>query len=98
SKRDWSSDVCSSDLGLEDEINITMGGDVLDEVIITAFGRKLTRNESTSSVVTVGNEDLEKSPFVDVQQALQGRVSGMTVAQTSGAPGAAAEVRIRGMN
>src|SRR5699024_5067806 len=85
-------------VGLEDEINITMGGDVLDEVIITAFGRKLTRNESTSSVVTVGNEDLEKSPFVDVQQALQGRVSGMTVAQTSGAPGAAAEVRIRGMN
>src|SRR5690625_4891881 len=85
-------------VGLEDQIDITMGGDVLDEVIITAFGRKLTRNETTSSVVTVGSEDIEKSPFVDVQQALQGRVTGMTVAQTSGAPGAPAEVRIRGLN
>lgn len=86
-------------VGMENEIDVTMtGGTVLDDVVITAFGRKMTRNESTSSVVTVGNEDLEKSPFVDVQQALQGRVSGMTVAQTSGAPGANAEVRIRGMN
>jgi|GEM_PF-460404 len=86
-------------VGMADEIDVTMvGGTVLEEVMITAFGRKLTRNESTSSVVTVGSEDLEKSPFVDVQQALQGRVTGMTVAQTSGAPGAPAEVRIRGMN
>ncbi len=85
-------------VGLEDQIDITMGGDVLDEVIITAFGRKLTRNETTSSVVTVGSEDIEKSPFVDVQQALQGRVSGMTVSSTSGAPGASPIVRIRGMN
>lgn len=86
-------------VGMEDDIDVTMtGGEVLDEIMITAFGRKLTRNESTSSVVTVGSEDIEKSPFVDVQQALQGRVSGMTVATSSGTPGSATEVRIRGYN
>src|SRR5690625_622435 len=85
-------------VGTEDVIDVTlMGGEVLEEVMITAFGRRLTRNESTSSVVTVGSEELEKSPFVDVNQALQGKVSGMTVAATSGTPGAPAEVRIRGM-
>lgn len=86
-------------VGMEDNIDVTMtGGEALDEIIVTAFGRKMTRNESTSSVVTVGNEELEKSPFVDVQQALQGKVSGMTVASTSGTPGSSAEVRIRGYN
>lgn len=86
-------------VGMQSQIDVTMvQGNILDDVIITAFGRKMTRNESTSSVVTVGSADLEKSPFVDVQQALQGRVTGMTIAQTSGAPGAPAEVRIRGMN
>lgn len=86
-------------VGSKTRINISLQpGNVLDDIVITSFGRKLTRNESTSSVVTIGGEALEKSPFVDMQQALQGRVSGMTVAQTSGAPGAPAEIRIRGMN
>jgi TonB-linked SusC/RagA family outer membrane protein len=86
-------------VGSQTQINMTLEpGNVLDAIVITSFGRKLTRNESTSSVVTIDSEALEKSPFVDMQQALQGRVAGMTVAQTSGAPGAPAEIRIRGMN
>lgn len=86
-------------VGSQTQINTTLqSGSALDAIVITSFGRKLTRNESTSSVVTIESEALEKSPFVDMQQALQGRVSGMTVAQTSGAPGAPAEIRIRGMN
>src|SRR5690554_7656433 len=83
-------------VGSQTQINMTLEpGNVLDAIVITSFGRKLTRNESTSSVVTIDSEALEKSPFVDMQQALQGRVAGMTVAQTSGAPGAPAEIRIR---
>lgn len=86
-------------VGSQTQINVTLAMDnVLDDIVITSFGRKLTRNESTSSVVTIESEALEKSPFVDMQQALQGRVAGMTVAQTSGAPGAPAEIRIRGVN
>ena len=86
-------------VGSQTKINMALQpGNVLGEIVITSFGRKLTRNESTSSVVTIKGEVLEKSPYVDMQQALQGRVSGMTVAQTSGAPGAPAEIRIRGMN
>lgn len=84
-------------VGAKTTIDVTLEpGNVLEDIVITSFGRKLTRNESTSSVVTIDSEALEKSPFVDMQQALQGRVSGMTVAQTSGAPGAPAEIRIRG--
>lgn len=81
-------------------MNQTMAEDAqtLDAVIVTAYGRTMTRNESTSNVVTVSSEEISKSPFVDVQQSLQGKVSGMTVNSTSGVPGSASEIRIRGMN
>ncbi len=87
-------------VGSENEINVTLVEDAetLEEVVVTAFGRTMTRNESTSSVVTVTAEEISKSPFVDAQQALQGKVSGLVVNTTSGVPGAAPEIRIRGMN
>lgn len=87
-------------VGTENVVNVTLSSDVeaLDAVVVTAFGRTMTRNESTSSVVTVDSEEISKSPFVDVQQALQGKVAGMTVNATSGAPGAASTIRIRGRN
>lgn len=87
-------------VGASNVVNVTLSEDTeaLDEVVVTAFGRTMTRNESTSSVVTVGSEEISKSPFVDVQQSLQGKVSGMTVTTSSGVPGSASTVRIRGRN
>ncbi len=80
--------------------NIVLRDDAssLDEVIVTAFGRKLTRNESTASVSTVSSEDLTKEHFTDFTQSLQGRVTGMTVNATSGTPGAPPTINIRGIN
>lgn len=87
-------------VGANNVINVTLSADAetLEAVVVTAFGRTMTRNESTSNVVTVSSEEISKSPFVDVQQALQGKVSGMTVNTTSGVPGSASEIRIRGMS
>ncbi len=87
-------------VSLQTTINVQLSPDsqALDEVVITAFGRKMTRNETTANVVTVGGEELEKAPYVDPMQALQGKVSGLNVSTTSGAPGAAPEIQIRGMN
>jgi len=80
-------------------ISIQMSEDAatLEEVIVTAYGRKRTKNEYTGSVVTVGSEDLMKVPFVSVQQALQGRAAGVQVMGSSGAPGAGQQIRIRGI-
>lgn len=79
-------------------INLQMvAGAALEEVVVTAYGRKRTRNELTGSVVTVGTEDIQKVPFVSVEQSLQGRVAGLTVNTTSGVPGASQQVRIRGI-
>ncbi|WP_417370376.1 SusC/RagA family TonB-linked outer membrane protein [Gelidibacter japonicus] len=79
-------------------VSLVEATSALDEVFITAYGRTMTRNESTSSVVTVGSEEITKLKSTDATQALQGKVSGMTVGSTSGTPGSAPQIRIRGTN
>ncbi|HUH27509.1 SusC/RagA family TonB-linked outer membrane protein [Gelidibacter sp.] len=83
-----------------DVLNVSLEEDAkaLDEVVVTAFGRKLTRNESTSSVSTVSAEELTKQHFTDVTQSLQGKVTGMVVNASSGTPGAPPVINIRGIN
>ncbi len=87
-------------VGQEDVINITLKEDsqALDEVVVTAFGRTMTRNESTSSVSTISSEDIEKTTFSTPQQGLQGLAPGLKVTSSSGVPGSSPEVRIRGLN
>lgn len=85
--------------GDQGQVDIQMKeGNALNEVVISAFGRKTTRNESTASVITVSSEDIAETPFVSAQEALQGKAPGLTVNSTSGIPGSSAEIRIRGMN
>ncbi|PVW13349.1 SusC/RagA family TonB-linked outer membrane protein [Marixanthomonas spongiae] len=85
-------------VGASNTIDVTMqAGSELDEVVITAFGIKRTRNEITGNVVTVNSEAIEKSPFVSADQALQGTVSGLQINATSGTPGSSQEIRIRGI-
>ena len=68
----------------------------LDEVVITAeFGMKRVARAVGSSVQNVKATDIAESGRTDFITALQGRVSGMTVTSTSGAPGASTQVILR---
>lgn len=80
------------------DISLEEDASSLDEVVVTAFGRKMTRNESTSSVSTVSSEELSKQRFTDITQSLQGKVTGMLVNASSGTPGAPPTINIRGIN
>lgn len=79
------------------EINITLQNDakVLDEVVVVGYGTS-KRSDLTGSVVSIKSEDLLKVPTSDVTQALAGRVAGVQVTQSEGAPGSAISVRVRG--
>ena len=68
----------------------------LNEVVVVGYGTQ-KRSAVTGSVSSVRAKDLENMPVSRVEQSLQGRISGVTVAQSSGAPGAASTVRIRGI-
>ena len=77
-------------------INVTLAEDAaaLDEVIVTGYSVQ-TRGDLTGSVASVDISEATKTPIVNAAEALQGRVSGVTITN-NGAPGASPVVRIRG--
>lgn len=69
---------------------------VLDEVVAIGYG-VMKKSDLTGSVASVKGDQLQKTPAAGLDQALQGVAAGVTVNASSGQPGAAAEVRIRGI-
>lgn len=69
---------------------------MLDEVVAIGYG-SMKKSDLTGAVTSVKADQLQKTPASGLDQALQGRAAGVTVNANSGQPGAAAEVRIRGI-
>lgn len=78
------------------EIQLVPGGNRLSEVVVVGYGVQ-KRQELTSSISTVDTEILRQTN-TSVESALQGAVAGLNVTTTSGQPGAASIIRIRGGN
>ena len=80
-------------------INVTLVEDtnVLDEVVILGYGSQ-KKTELTGSTVQVNSEQIEQMPVSTVDQVLQGKVAGLVFNGTSGTPGSAASIRIRGVS
>lgn len=78
-------------------INVTLSSEVsdLDEVVVIGYG--VQRKEAvTGSVASMKGDDLRGMASANITQALQGRVSGVQMDQTSTKPGATMQIRIRG--
>ncbi|MBS1563893.1 MAG: TonB-dependent receptor plug domain-containing protein, partial [Bacteroidetes bacterium] len=69
----------------------------LDELQVIAYGTT-TRRMNTGNVSTVKTADIERQPVGNAMAALEGRVSGLLVTQSSGVPGGSFKVQIRGQN
>lgn len=69
---------------------------VLDEVVVIGYGTQ-KKGDITGSVASVPQLAL-KQPISSFDRALQGAAAGVQVTQTSGQPGAAVSIRIRGGN
>ncbi|MGK0389654.1 MAG: TonB-linked SusC/RagA family outer membrane protein [Maribacter sp.] len=68
---------------------------LLYEVVVIGYGTE-KRSNINGAVSVITAEDISETPSLRVEQALQGRSSGVVVAQNSGSPGSAMTVRIRG--
>ncbi|PWJ38578.1 SusC/RagA family TonB-linked outer membrane protein [Sediminitomix flava] len=79
-------------------INVTMQFDVqeLADVMVVAYGTS-TKEAYTGAAQVVDNEVLENRPVTSFEKALQGTTAGLMVTSSSGQPGAASTVRIRGI-
>jgi len=80
-------------------INLTLVSEssVLGDVVIVGYGTQ-KRKDVTGSITTVNPGAYKDQPVLDASAALQGRVAGVQVTNTSGAPGSEAKIHIRGPN
>ena len=68
----------------------------LQEVVVVGYGTQRKTNV-TGSIGTVRASEIENKPFTSVDKVLQGTVAGLQSTSTSGAPGAATDIHIRGV-
>ena len=78
-------------------INVTMtvNAQVLDEVVVVGYGVQ-KKSVVTGAISSIDSDDITETPVLRVEQALQGRAAGVQVTNSSGQPGDALTVRIRG--
>ena len=77
-------------------IKLKEDSEMLGEVVITAYGGKQLRTKVTNSIAKVKEETLKQGLFSNPAQALSGAVAGLSVSQTSGNPGSAPTLVLRG--
>lgn len=76
-------------------VDLSPNAEALSEVVVVGYGTQ--RKESvTGSVASISGSDLNQVPTPNISQALQGRLPGVQLAQTSTRPGATMQIRIRG--
>ena len=80
-------------------IDVVLEPDItsLESVIVMGYSSK-KRNEITSAVTTLSSDKLMDVTTNDIGSMLQGKVSGIQVINSSGAPGASSEIRVRGIS
>lgn len=83
-------------VGTRSVVNVKMAPDerTLTELVVTGYTID-SRRETTGAIATVSPKDLTVIPTGNVEQGLQGRVSGLTII-TNGQPGTSSIVRVRG--
>jgi TonB-linked SusC/RagA family outer membrane protein len=84
-------------VGNQTNVNIALEEDVetLSEIVVIGYG-EVKKSDVTGAVASVQGETLKKTLTSGVDQALIGRVAGVTAVQMSGQPGASVSIRVRG--
>ncbi|MDR2409757.1 MAG: SusC/RagA family TonB-linked outer membrane protein [Bacteroidales bacterium] len=85
-------------IGSRSIIDITLESDAttLESSIVTALGIKRSEKSTSYAVTQIGNEELTKGASLSAMNALQGKIAGVNISSSSGAPGASTRVVLRG--
>lgn len=68
----------------------------LDEVVVIGYGT-MKKSDITGAISSVSEEKIARQAVANVSTALQGLATGVSVTSSSGSPGSAATIRIRGV-
>ena len=79
-------------------IDVVLGiGVSLDEVVVTALGITREKKALAYAVDQINADEIARSGQTNIVSALQGKVAGVQIQNTSGAPGAGTDILIRGV-
>ena len=78
-------------------VSLEASAETLDEIVVIGYGTQ-RKKEVTGAVSVVSSESIEQLKPTRIEQALQGQVAGVNVTASSGSPGAASNIRIRGIS
>ena len=77
-------------------VQLSEDADLLDEVVVIGFGTQ-RRSVVSAAISSVRGEDIARQNPTRIDQLLRGQAAGVSITQQSGAPNAAANVRVRGV-
>jgi TonB-linked SusC/RagA family outer membrane protein len=85
-------------VGSENTLDVALpaDGEQLSEVVVTALGMKKDKKALTYAVQTLQSSAIVESQQPNIVNSLQGKIAGVMINNSSGAPGAAAVIMIRG--
>lgn len=86
-------------VGASNNIDIKLASDVqaIGEIVVTALGIKEEKKNLGFAVTEIKGGQIAQAQRTNFVDALQGRVAGLVINQTSGLPGASSQVNIRGI-
>ena len=85
-------------IGGRSVIDVQLESEVLemDEVVITAVGISREKKALGYSVSSIESDDLTEAAPTSAMEALKGKIAGVDISNSSGAPGASTKVILRG--
>jgi TonB-dependent starch-binding outer membrane protein SusC len=79
------------------DIRLQPAASKMAELVVVGYGEQ-KRGSLTTAISSVTAKDFEGQPVNRLDQVLQGRVTGVQVTNSAGAPGGSVRIRIRGTN
>ena len=90
----------TSETAIAGQSNVSMqmqsDADSLEEVVVTGYGTQ-RKSDVTGAITSLKSDSFNKGVVANPGQLLQGKISGVNVTSTSGEPGAAQNIIIRGI-
>ncbi len=78
------------------KIILTTSTTVLDEVVVIGYGT-VRKSQVTTAISSVNEKELKNLKVTGIDQAMQGKLAGVTITNNSGQPGGGVALRVRGL-
>ncbi len=79
------------------DVQLMVDSEQLDEVVVIGYGTQ-RKGDLTGASAGISAEEIEAMPMNSFEQSISGRVAGVQVTQSNGAPGGGISFKIRGTN